>query len=136
MINLSNTTPPAPAGGSNVIWQQDASGNTSAYVPLGGIGSKQTVSPVAGVLTIDASLGSSVFVNVNAAITSMSIINMVDGQEITILFAQDGTGHAVTTSPQLLGSYSITTTANKHSCYKWTYNSADNNWYQIGANNM
>ena len=32
-INLNNTTPSAPAGSSNVTWQEDASGNVSAYVP-------------------------------------------------------------------------------------------------------
>ena len=30
-INLSNTTPAAPAGSTNVLWQNDASGNVSAY---------------------------------------------------------------------------------------------------------
>lgn len=134
--NLSDTTPAAPAGGVNVKFQEDVSGNTSAYVPLGGVGSKQTVVPVAGVVTIDASLGNSYFVNITAVVTAVNIINMVDGQELTILFAQDGTGHAVTTNSHILGNYTITTTASKHSCYKWSYNAADNNWYQIGSNNM
>ncbi len=31
-INLNNTTPAAPAGSSNVLWQKDSSGNVSAYV--------------------------------------------------------------------------------------------------------
>lgn len=31
--NLSNTTPAAPGGNTNVTWQADGSGNTSAYVP-------------------------------------------------------------------------------------------------------
>jgi hypothetical protein len=136
MINLSSTTPVAPAGGTNVLWQTDASGDVSAYVPLGGLGTKTTVAPVSGVVTIDASVGSSFLITVNAAITSMSLVNGTDGQEITLLWAQDSTGHAVATSTFLLGSYSITTAANKHSCYKFTYNAGDNNWYQIGANNM
>lgn len=136
MINLSNSTPPAPGGGINVQWQQDAGGDVSAYVPLGGVGAKTTVAPVAGALTIDCTLGNSFFITVNAAITSMTLTGMVDGQEITLLFAQDSSGHTVATSTSLLGNFSITTTANKHSCYKWTYNAADNNWYQIGANNM
>lgn len=33
MINLNDTTPAAPAGGTNVKWQEDVSGNVSAYAP-------------------------------------------------------------------------------------------------------
>lgn len=32
-INLNGTTPAAPAGSTNVVWQSDVSGNVSAYVP-------------------------------------------------------------------------------------------------------
>ena len=32
-INLNNTTPAAPAGSTNVLWQEDVSGNVSAYSP-------------------------------------------------------------------------------------------------------
>lgn len=134
MINLSNTTPAAPLGGRNVSWQSDVSGNVSAYTSLAA--TKTTVAPVAGAVTIDASLGNSFLINVNAVITSMTITNPTDGQEITLLFAQDSTGHSVTPPTNLLGSYSITTTANKHSCYKFSYNVGDTNWYQVGANNM
>lgn len=134
--NLSNTTPAAPAGSVNVQWQEDVSGNTSAYVALGAVGTKATVAPISGAITLDCSASSSFLINVTAAITSMTITGMVDGQEITILWAQDGTGHAVAVSTFLLGPFSVTTTANKHSCYKFTYNAGDNNWYQIGANNM
>lgn len=31
-VNLSNTTPAAPAGSTNVSWQTDGAGNVSAYV--------------------------------------------------------------------------------------------------------
>ena len=34
MINLNNTLPAAPSGSQNVSWQQDGSGNVSAYVGL------------------------------------------------------------------------------------------------------
>jgi len=34
MINLSNTTPAAPSGATNVTWQVDGSGNVSASVPI------------------------------------------------------------------------------------------------------
>lgn len=138
-INLSNTLPAPVAGATNVVWQEDASGNVSACMPLGGIGTKTTLFPIAGVLTLDASVGNSFFINVISSIISMVILNGTDGQEITILWAQDSTGHSVnipSTGELLLGPFSITTTANKHSCYKFSFNSADTNWYQIGANNM
>ena len=31
-VNLSNTTPAAPTGGTNIIWQTDGQGNVSGYV--------------------------------------------------------------------------------------------------------
>lgn len=31
-VNLSNTTPAAPTGGTNIAWQTDGSGNVSGYV--------------------------------------------------------------------------------------------------------
>lgn len=127
MINISSTIPAAPAGNRNVRWQQDSSGNVSAYVAT--IPTKTTVAPVAGVLTIDASLGNSFFVNINAAVTSMTITNPTDGQELTLLWAQDTTGHAVTLATNLLGATAVTTTANKHSCQRFSYNAADTNWY-------
>lgn len=133
-INLNDTTPAAVTGGVNVKWQVDSAGNVSAYTGLAS--TKTTVTPVAGVVTIDCSLGNSFWINVNAAITSMTLTNPTDGQEITIVWAQDGTGHSVVTATNLLGTFTITTTANKHSCYKWTYNSGDTNWYQVGVNNQ
>lgn len=31
-VNLSNTTPAAPAGGTNITWQTDGQGNVSGYI--------------------------------------------------------------------------------------------------------
>lgn len=31
-VNLSNTTPAAPTGGTNITWQNDGSGNVSGYI--------------------------------------------------------------------------------------------------------
>lgn len=133
MINLSDTQPTAINGGLNVRWQQDSSGNVSAYASS----TKVTVAPIAGVLTLDASLGNSFFINVNAAITSMVINNPSDGQEVTLLWAQDSSGHAVAVATNLLmGTLTVTTTANKHTTAKFTYNAADTNWYIIGQNNL
>lgn len=129
MINLSDVTPAAINGGLNVRWQLDASGNVSAYAS----NTKLTLAPVSGVLTVDASLGNSFLINVNATIASMVINNPADGQEITLLWAQDGAGHPVTLSTFLLGATAIGTAANKHTCQKFTYNSGDNNWYATGV---
>lgn len=133
-INLSSTTPPAPVGFVLVSFQKDVSGNISAFVGLAP--TKITVAPVANVVTIDASLGNSFFISVTDVISSMSIVNATDGQEITLLFSQDASGHAVTPATNLLGPFSISVGANQQSCYKWTFNLADGNWYQIGANGM
>ena len=45
----------------------------------------------------------SFLINVTAAITSMTLTNPTDGQEITLLFIQDSSGHAVTLASNLLG---------------------------------
>jgi hypothetical protein len=48
--NFSNTTPPPPLGGINVIWQADGLGNMSAYVPFndGVVYLDNTASPIGG----------------------------------------------------------------------------------------
>jgi hypothetical protein len=211
-INLNNNLPAPPTGGTNVNFQEDGSGNVSAYVGLAsnkiitapvvksyvlsaaatagggstvytgtivvpvnslvgllftvsgfvatpanngtflctanngtttitlantaGVLEVQAAAAISGSLILDCSLGNSFFVNVTAPITSMSITNPTDGQEITILWQQDVTGHAVAVAGNLLGTFSVTLTANTHSCYKWTYNLADTNWYLINSNNM
>lgn len=132
MINLNNTTPAAPTGGFNVQWQEDSSGNVSAYVGSAA-NPPTTFAPVAGVLTIDASKGNVAYVNVNAAITSMSIINPTDGQSMVIFWMQDATGHAITLSSNLLGATAPSTTANKHSIQRFMYHGADTNWYGESA---
>lgn len=135
MINLSDTTPAATTGRLNITWQNDASGNVSGSMPLSAT-SKAAVTSSAGVLTLDVSQNNSFLINVVEDITSMSITNPTDGQEITLLWSQDGTGHAVATASNMLGSFSVSTGAGQQSCYKWTYNLNDDNWYQIGANAM
>lgn len=41
--NFNSTTPAAPGGGLNVVFQTDGSGNDSAYVPAGSFGSPSAV---------------------------------------------------------------------------------------------
>ena len=128
MINFVDT--------GSITWSVDVSGNLSANAVNVPGGAKQTAAPVATVVTVDVSLGSSIFITVNDVISDIVLNSPVDGQEITILFSQDGTGHAVTLATNMLGAPTITTTANSHSCYKWTYNLADTNWYLIGGSGM
>lgn len=132
MINLSNTTPAAPTGGSNVQWQQDSSGNVSAYVGAAA-NPPVTNTPSAGVLTINAASGDKQKINVNAAITSIVVNNPTDGQIMTLFWVQDGTGHAITLPAFFIGVTAPSTTANKHSIQQIYYNAADTNWYGVAA---
>lgn len=117
------------SGGLPVVWQQDSSGNVSGYVA----NIKNTVAPVAGVLTLDCSTGNSFLITVTAAVTSMSLTNPSDGQEITLLWQQDATGHAIVLASNLLGATAPSTTANKTSCQRFTYNAGDTNFYATSA---
>ena len=129
MINLSDTTPAAPASGVNVSWQQDGSGNVSAYTSVAS--PKTTVAPVSGALTIDASLGNEFLVTVNAAITSMTITNPTNGQQIGILFQQDATGHAVTLAANIQNPPTVATGASTSTMMILTYNTGDGTWYGV-----
>jgi hypothetical protein len=133
MLNLNDTTPAAQAGYQNGVWQEDSSGNASVAMKFQGFGGKTTIAPVAGALTVDCSLANSFYINVNAAITSMNITNPVDGQEITLLWVQDGTGHAIVLAGNLQGATAPTASANKVSCQKFTYNTGNGNWYAVSA---
>lgn len=131
-INFSNTVPSAPSGGSNVSFQTDGSGNVSAYTGLASV--KTTVAPIAGVLTLDCSLGNSFLITWNANITSMSLTNPTDGQEITLLWEVDVTGgYTITPAANLLGFTTPSNTASKNSTQKFTYNSGNTNWYSLAV---
>lgn len=133
-INFSNTIPAPPIGGRNISWQTDGGGNVSAYASLAA--AKTIVAPVSGAVTIDCSLGNSFWININAAVTSMTLTNPTDGQEVTLVFAQDATGHAVTIAANLSGNPIIETNANAIVAYKWSYNLANTTWYLIGFNDV
>lgn len=130
MINLNNLIPAAPVGSVNVSWQVDSSGNVSAYTGLT-TGARTTFAPAAGVVTIDASIGNSVIINVNAAITSMVVTNPTNGQELTIMYKQDGTGHAIVTPTNFFGTTAPDVTANKISVQKFVYDITTTNWYSV-----
>jgi hypothetical protein len=133
MINLNDTTPAAPTGGFNVKWQQDSSGNVSAYTGPAALGAPPVYAPVAGVLTINAAASNVAYINVNAAITSIVVNNPTDGQIMTIFWIQDGTGHAIALPAFFIGATAPSTTANKHSIQQFLYHAADTNWYGVAA---
>jgi hypothetical protein len=54
-VNFSNTTPTAVAGGTNILWQTDGSGNISGYVPSGAAVVFSTLQPT---LTANYNAGS------------------------------------------------------------------------------
>ena len=132
MVNFSDTTPAPPTGKTNIKWQLDMTGNISGYTSLGSI-TKLSVTPSAGVLALDASLANSFRIFVNQAITSVTIANPSDGQEITLLWVQDGTGHAITLPTVLKGATAPSTGANLTSCQKFTYDFTANAWYAVAA---
>jgi hypothetical protein len=52
--NLNDTTPAAPGGNTNVLWQKDGSGNVSAYVPAAGPQSGANVGPFPAFVGVSA----------------------------------------------------------------------------------
>ncbi len=81
-INLNDTTPAAPAGATNVAWQQDVSGNVSAYVPsTGGTGPVNSTGNTAniGATTILTPASSGLY-----RITAYIIVTVVDPVSSTL----------------------------------------------------
>ena len=132
MITLNSAVPAAPTGGSLVKWQQDASGNVSAYTGAAA-NPPVTTAPVAGVLTINAASSDKQKINVNAAISSSSVTNPTDGQIITVFWIQDGAGHAVVYPSNFIGATAPSTGANTHSIQQFLYHAADTSWYGIAV---
>ena len=131
MINLSNTSPPAPAGGQNVFWQQDVSGDVSAYTSLSD--TMTTVVPVAGVVTLNASLGNVFLIQVTMAVTSIVVTNQIAGQIITLLWYQISTGFTVTYSATFIGYTAPSTTAGTFSSQQFVYNLSDTNFFALST---
>ncbi len=132
MINLSST-PAAPAGASNVVWQSDVSGNVSAYVSLGGI-VPAVATPVAGVLVLDATVANSFTVTLTANVTSSSVTPGPNGEQITIMWIQNVTGGWTVVMPtNFKGATAPSAGANTHSLQRFSYNAADSNWYAVAA---
>jgi hypothetical protein len=114
-VNLSNTTPPPPAGSTNVKFQTDGSGNVSAYVTsaveLTGNGFDATVQaaniavtnlvavPVSGRYRISA------YIVVTQAATTSSVLPSIslqwndadNGQAQTLVLTPTNAGNLLTT---------------------------------------
>ena len=133
MINLNDTTPAAPSGGVNVAWQEDSSGNVSAYIPFGSNTGIQQ-SPSAGVLTLDTSISNVFRLLINGNVTTMTLTNPTDYQVITILWQMDGTGgYTITPATNLKGVTAPSTGANTFSTQQFVYNAGNSNWYALSA---
>jgi hypothetical protein len=105
---------------------------------------KTTVTPSVGVVTCNPALANSFRVNVNAVVTSVIFSNGVtDGQEITVAFVQDVTGHSVTGfAANIHGVGYLTsgtntfvavpsTTASSVSVQRYTWDTTNTVWYAI-----
>lgn len=81
-INLNGTTPAAPAGSTNVIWQSDASGNVSAYVP-----STSGSSPIDSTANTNNIPATTIITPVSGAlyrVTAYMIVTVVDAVSSTL----------------------------------------------------
>ena len=96
---------------------------------------KVPTAPAGGIVTINPALGNSFRINVNAAVTSVVINNgITDGQEITLLWVQDVTGHAVSGfSGNIKGATTPSAGANSVSSQRFTWDATLTNWYAVGA---
>ena len=128
-INLNGTTPAAPAGGTNVLWQEDTSGNVSAYVTAAGIitassvdltaqtaniaGTNLVASPTAGCYRI------SVYIAVTTAGGSSSTLpatvftwnDQQSGQAMSLTLTPTNSGNALTTFQDAVGFISANASA-------------------------
>lgn len=81
-LNFNAATPAAPSGSTNVVWQNDASGNVSAYVPsTGGTGPVDStgLTDNVGATTILTPTSSSLY-----RVTAYMIVTTVDGASSTL----------------------------------------------------
>lgn len=89
------------------------------------------ISSSGGVLAVDCLTGTTSFkTTVFEAITSVSIVNAVPGETITIIFQQDATGHSVTFGGNVSGTPTVTATANAVTVITLNYDSRANTWNQ------
>lgn len=96
----------------------------------------QNVIPIVnGNVTINPTTPSNSFkILVNQAVT-VNIINPPGGfpPTVTILFQQDGTGHAVTYGTSIVNGATISTTANAYTSTSFQFDGSTNTWYGLSG---
>jgi hypothetical protein len=131
-INLSDTTPAAPTGGTNVKWQKDSSGNISAYitsaVEIVGAGIDATAqnanisaadlitSPTAGQYRVSAYIIVTTVASTGAATSTLPSVVITwndkdNGQPQTITLTPTNSGNLLTTYQQADAVLSIAASA-------------------------
>jgi hypothetical protein len=82
-VNFNNTTPAAPAGGTNVSWQSDGSGNISAYSSTAA-----SIKASVNLTAQTANVGATTLLAVSASgayrVSAYSIVTTVDGASSTL----------------------------------------------------
>lgn len=129
-INLNRTTPAAPAGGINVKWQSDVSGNVSAYVP-----SAASILPGINTTGLTANVGTATLLAVTATgmyrVTGYIVETTPDGVSstlptINITWVDADTGVSITRS------ITVTKTGNTAG----TYDLGECSFNALTANNI
>jgi hypothetical protein len=99
-VNLSNSTPAAPTGATNVLWQTDGSGNISGYVSGSASVVTNTVLPILQpTLTANYNAGSAQTIYTPSAVTVLR----VNWSQAIVVAAT--TGAATSTFPSLTLSW-------------------------------
>jgi hypothetical protein len=99
-LNFNGTTPAAPSGGTNVLWQNDSSGNVSAYISSGATVVTNTALPILQpTLTANYNAGSAQTIYTPAAST---VLRVSWSQAIVVAAT---TGAATSTFPSLTLSW-------------------------------
>jgi hypothetical protein len=117
----------------------DGPGTVSASVkrPRGVVGHKTATLTDAATITIDASQGDDFRVTLAGNRTMAAPTNPTDGQRMTVLLTQDGTGtrtmtwNSAFTFGTLTGT--LTTTANRRDLFEFVYNSSLSKWLVLQA---
>jgi len=132
-INLNNTTPAAPAGSTNVTWQEDVSGNVSASLPVAGLitassidltaqaaniaGTNLVAAPTAGCYRISAYIAVTSAGGSSSTLPSVVITwsDQQSGQAMSLTLTPTNTGNALTTMQDAVGLISANTSAIQYS---------------------
>lgn len=132
-INLNNTTPAAPAGSTNILWQEDTSGNVSAYTSSAGIitassvdltgqtaniaGTNLITSPTAGCYRISVYIAVTTRGGSSATLpaTVFTWNDQQSGQAMSLTLTPTNTGDALTSFQDAVGFISANTSAIQYS---------------------